>query len=64
MVMVQLAQLDDTFFGYFVQLENTVSRCLILRYARDSLPAGIACGVLVFHGLPAIEPRSVCPGLL
>jgi hypothetical protein len=32
MVMVQLAQLDDTCFDNFVQLENASSGCLIMRY--------------------------------
>jgi hypothetical protein len=36
MVMVQLAQLDDTSFNNFVQLENASSACLILRYAVDN----------------------------
>jgi hypothetical protein len=34
--MAQLAQLDDTCFDSFVQLENAPIGCLILRYARDT----------------------------
>src|ERR1700742_2067520 len=39
MVTAQLAQLDDTFFEGFVQLENSPGGCLILGYTRDSGPS-------------------------
>lgn len=36
-VMAQLTQLNDTYFVQFVQLENALPHCLILRYAWDIL---------------------------
>jgi hypothetical protein len=40
--MVQLAQLDDTFFKCFVQLQNAFGTCLILRYTMDSPSRGVS----------------------